>query len=61
MGIDLFSPEYRKFEVKGNDLNKHFKTKNLKENIDLAITYFAEEFRRRFKIIKLEAYKELAN
>ena len=51
MGIDLFSPEYRKFEVKGYDLNKHFKTKNLKENIDLAVVYFAKEFKRRFKII----------
>ena len=59
MNRDLFSPEYRKFVVKGKDLNKHFKAKNLIQNIDLANSYFASEFKRRFKIIKSEAFKEL--
>ena len=61
MNRDLFSPVYRKFVVKGKDLNIHFNAKNLKQSIDLANNYFAKEFRKRFKIIKSEAFKELTN
>ena len=61
MNRDLFSPEYRKFVVKGKNLNNHFNSKNLKQNIDFGIDYFASEFKRRLKIIKIEAMKDLTN
>ena len=61
MNRDLFAPEYRKFVIKGKDLNTHFNSKNLKQNIELGVDYFASEFKRRFKIIKIEAMKDLTN
>lgn len=61
MNRDLFAPEYRKFVVKGKDLNIHFNSSNLKQNIELGVNYFASEFKRRFRIIKIEAMKDLTN
>ena len=61
MNRDLFSPEYRKFVVKGQNLNNHFNSNNLKQTIDLANDFFAKEFRRRFERIKSAAVKELTN
>ncbi len=61
MNRDLFAPEYRMFVVKGKDLNNHFNSKDLMKTIELGVDYFASEFRRRLKIIKIEAMKDLTN
>ena len=61
MNRNLFSPEFKYFQVFGRDINKHFKSKTLRQNIDLANKYFTESFRKGFLKIKKKAFELLTN
>ena len=61
MNKNLMPPEYRNFQIFGKEINNHFKSRNLRQNIDLANEYFTKEFKKGFLPIKKSAFKDLSN
>ena len=55
MNSELFSPEYRFFQINGNEVDKHFGS-NVIGSLTEGYDYFNNKFKTRFK-----ALKKLAN
>ena len=60
MNQELFSPDYRFLQINGNEINKHFGA-NILKKINEGYDYYVREFKRRFKEVKKDSAKELAN
>ena len=55
MNSELFSPEYRFFQINGNEVDNHFGS-NVIGSLTEGYDYFNNKFKTRFK-----ALKKLAN
>ena len=51
MNQELFSPDYRFFQIDGKEINEHFKA-DVMSSLEEGYSYFTSEFKKKFNELK---------